>query len=219
MTVPAGSGPNALHLESSLRNSEPTCGFIDSIPVTIGEFYGANAQLGVAGAGVVGFGALEHGTVDMLGLIFDPAVDTADVVRIGFVVPTCYAKDEDKLELVVYVRKIEGGTANPDLAMTCTALYMNPDSTVGQAQAAESLVFATASGNTYNYERFVFDVSGLGLKPGSVVTFSLALNEAPGASNFVHMLPGAEIRYLRHASYAKGYSRVFGSTRKETVAE
>ena len=187
-------GPNSLFIEQSLDESVPQHGFIDSRIISIGEFMGNNAQLAAVASGTVGFANLEHGTIDIPGIQWDDTAAAADVVRFAFVVPSNYAKNEDKLELAVMARKIEGGSANADLALNCTALYLNPDSTGGETQAGESLVLATASGNDYNYERLIYDISGLGLKPGSVLMLSLAPNEAPGTSNFIEMI-GAELRY------------------------
>ncbi len=191
------------NLEEKIQSSFQNGGYAASLPIAITDWrLPTGLHLAAANTGIVGIGAMELGTNDLMGLVWEATATTTDIATAFITIPDEYDPREDKCELVVRAAKLGAGTDNADLALTCDAKWFGAGDTAGGKLAAalsETLGAKVTSTEHDDFEEFTFTLSGNGFKPGGLVELSLSVNEAVGTGLSLNVF-GTRLRYLRSAS-------------------
>jgi len=207
--VNSGLGHHPLAIEGDIENSEPVAGY----RADLGPVFAANWTLATglafaaSGAGIVGVGAIELGTNDMRGLIWDAAADATDQAMLCFTLPGEFSASEDQLVISLWMRKFDttgSATENADLAMAGILTHLGTGDTAGDVETTVSntLAVMTAATTRAAFAKYDFTFSAKGLAPDEFVQFIVGPNEAVGTALQVHLL-GTRVRVKRHACIAR----------------
>ncbi len=205
--MPTAHHPDRTNIDEFLQSSYPNSGgHAKDLVIPFWEWRNANGtDMAAVSIGTVGKATINLGATDLKGIQWSVGATTTDIAYWHGQVPMDYDPVEDKLRLVVRVRKTDAIDENANLALVCNAKWFDSASIAGEALAAvltsDALAASTTGTDWDDFEEVIFNLDGHGLKPGAVLELSVYPNETVGSTDMTLDMISARIDYRGGVSH------------------
>jgi len=115
--------------------------------------------------------------------------DDDDSILVPFQLPLDYSESQDELAIVVTAELTTGDNDTNAIALDLDVVYQTRP---GEAAPAALTVVSDSQGVVVTVEQYTFDLSGLGLKPGDILSIEIDSQETGTAEACIY---GIAMRY------------------------